>query len=264
MCWWGKTSQCNTRGTAPISQPHPTPYERSALQEGEPAPSGDRRAQRRSRTFAWLPNRPTSTETPEEDAREIASSVDIADDLLGTSRAPQWTDPGRGGGHGHSRRSHQPHQAHHHPSFGTRFNERSRQFGRFPQVGGAGHRGGYAPREPPARPPRTLASLFDQPADDDSDDDDMSADNADEEEEDHVASAEQRWLDTLAARHRASFGAAAAERGQHTWHGADAQLVEGWSQVLRARQAGGQAATAAVEPGMAGAAGMPRGPTCGR
>jgi hypothetical protein len=191
----------------------------------------------RSRTFAWLPSRPSSTETPEEDPeaeREIASSVSVADDLLGTSRGSRWQGASQQRQQGY--RASSDHFSTHPP-------------GSLPRVSGSQTTwsGGYAttataPRaSPPIRTPQALSSLFDQPHDDDSEDD-MSADEDDgedlsEEESGDFAPAEQRWIDTLAARHRAQFGAA-ANHGQHTWHGADSRLAEGWSEVLRARQVG--------------------------
>eukprot|EP00037_Helgoeca_nana_P037715 m.17227 g.17227 ORF g.17227 m.17227 type:complete len:483 (+) comp9261_c0_seq1:1912-3360(+) len=191
----------------------------------------------RSRTFAWLPSRPSSTETPEEDPeaeREIASSVSVADDLLGTSRGSRWQGASQQRQQGY--RASSDHFSTHTP-------------GSLPRVTGSQTTwsGGYAttataPRaSPPIRTPQALSSLFDQPHDDDSEDD-MSADEDDgedlsEEESGDFAPAEQRWIDTLAARHRAQFGAA-ANHGQHTWHGADSRLAEGWSEVLRARQVG--------------------------
>jgi len=207
---------------------------------------------------AWLPSRPSSTESPmdAETAREVASSVDVADDLLGTSRASRFR-AGPAHPHPHPHPHLHPHPGAGAASFRGHATPRSPAFGGLPQMGGGAARGGGGPHwrggfaaahaAPPAReaqrPPRTLAGLFGPPSEDEDeseDDEGMLEDDMLEEgwsAGGQVVDAEQHWLNTIAARHRLAFGDA-PERVQHSWHGADHRLAEGWSQVLRARQMG--------------------------
>eukprot|EP00038_Savillea_parva_P031615 m.88663 g.88663 ORF g.88663 m.88663 type:complete len:402 (+) comp9769_c0_seq2:293-1498(+) len=174
----------------------------------------------------------------EDTVRELASSMDVADDLLGTAGAArrqrrEWAVPAprfAGVDRGDAYSSSLPR------AWGTS----SQRWG-----------GGYASPMPstatatptespgrvdatPPRTPRSLAALFGGGAADET----SSAAHASSATDDgfvDTADNEQRWRQAMAARPgvHALLGRGS---GQHTWHGAETHHVEAWQNVLRTRQ----------------------------